>query len=302
MVEMSKEIPDEAPLIHMEGLVKSFGENQVLRGVDLSVNRGESLVLIGISGSGKSVLLKCLLSLIRADQGRIVIEGEDYTTVGGARHMAFLRRFGVQFQKSGLFDSLPVWENVAFRLLQDSSLSRKEAQERALAVLEDVGLEQSVGFLYPGELSGGMQKRVGLARAIVSRPQILLLDEPAAGLDPIMSNVISSLILELVGKIGATVISITSDMSVARKLSGRMAMLHEGKIIWCGNGDKVDCSETLMWINLFITAPKGLSICCRHKKTASPYAALSGMIFCPHSLTSIFCSLRKESTFCWFTE
>ena len=202
-------------------------------GVNLTVNQGDSLVLIGGSGSGKTLMLKCIMGLIKHDSGTIRVDGNDISTLSQTDRDAFLNRFGMTFQKSGLFDSMLTWENVAFQLLQ-TGMDRTAAKQRAIDKLASVGLEAATADLYPSELSGGMQKRVGLARAIATDPTILFLDEPTAGLDPIMTNVINELILEVVENLGATVVSITSDMSSLKIISNRVAMIHDGKIIWDG--------------------------------------------------------------------
>jgi phospholipid/cholesterol/gamma-HCH transport system ATP-binding protein len=226
---------DSEPKIQVSGLTKSFGSNHVLRGVDLDVRDGESLVLIGTSGSGKSLLLKCILGLQTPDGGSVLVD--DVETIGyrGGDRMRFIDRFGVLFQYSGLFDSLTVGQNIAFKPLQDGTLTQKAAREKAAETLRSVGLAPEVVDLYPHELSGGMQKRVGIARAIITEPEFLFLDEPTAGLDPIMTNVIGQLITENVRQLGATAISITSDMTGARQIADRIAMLHDGKIIWTGS-------------------------------------------------------------------
>ncbi len=234
--------PTVPPKIALAGIAKSFGDNRALRGVDLSVAAGTSTVLIGPSGSGKTVLMKSILGLIRPDAGSVRIDGVETVALKGDARMALIGRFGMLFQRGGLFDSLPVWENIAFRLLQDKSMDRKQARDIALGKLVSVGLEASVGDLLPVELSGGMQKRVGLARAIATDPEILLLDEPTAGLDPIMSNVINDLIVKLVEELGATALSITSDMAGARRISDNIVMLHEGRAIWHGPTATVDDS------------------------------------------------------------
>lgn len=215
--------------------MKGFGSNHVLQGADLDIRDGESLVLIGTSGSGKSLLLKCILGLQTPDGGSVRVD--DVETVGyrGGDRMKFIDRFGVLFQYSGLFDSLTVGQNVAFKPLQEGKLTQKAAREKAAETVRSVGLAPEVVDLYPNELSGGMQKRVGIARAIITEPEFLFLDEPTAGLDPIMTNVIGRLITECVEKLGATAISITSDMTGARQLADRIAMLHDGKIIWTGS-------------------------------------------------------------------
>ena len=215
------------PKIALTGIVKSFGSNRVLRGVDLTVAPGTSTVLIGPSGSGKTVLMKSILGLVRPDTGSVRVDGVETAAFKGDARMALIGRFGMLFQRGGLFD-------IAFRLLQDKSMDRQQARDIAMGKLVSVGLETSVGDLLPVELSGGMQKRVGLARAIATDPEILLLDEPTAGLDPIMSNVINDLIIKLVEELGATALSITSDMAGARRISDNIVMLHEGRAIWHG--------------------------------------------------------------------
>lgn len=228
-------------MIRFSAVEKAFGPKRVLRGVNLSVARGESLVVIGGSGTGKSVLIKCVLGLVRPDAGRIEVDGRDVTS--GDRD-AFLARFGMLFQGGALFDSMPVWQNVAFRLLRGPArLSREGARARAVEKLARVGLGADVADLFPAELSGGMQKRVGLARAIAADPQIIFFDEPTTGLDPIMSGVINSLIRELVAEMGATAITITHDMSSVRAIADKVAMLHDGVIHWHGPASRIDSAE-----------------------------------------------------------
>lgn len=231
-----------APKIELTGVYKSFGDKHVLRGVDLTVNKGESVVIIGGSGTGKSVTLKCILGLMRPDKGSIKVDGEEVTRYRGKQLDMHQAKFGMLFQGSALFDSLPVWRNVAFKVLQQPGISRKEAKDRAIATLASVGLAPDVGNLYPAELSGGMQKRVALARAIASKPEIIFFDEPTTGLDPIMSDVINELIVKCVREVGATALSITHDMASARKIADHIAMLHEGRIIWFGRTADIDHS------------------------------------------------------------
>jgi phospholipid/cholesterol/gamma-HCH transport system ATP-binding protein len=220
-------------MITLTDVHKSFGPNRVLQGVTLSVARGTSTVVIGGSGTGKSVLIKCILGLVRPDRGAITVDGQD--ALHPANRDAFLARFGMLFQGGALFDSLPVWQNVAFRLLR-GSLKRPWAEARDIAVekLRRVGLKPDVADLFPAELSGGMQKRVGLARAIAANPEIIFFDEPTTGLDPIMAGVINTLIREIVTEMGATAITITHDMSSVRAIADRVAMLHGGVIRWDG--------------------------------------------------------------------
>ncbi len=225
-------------MITLTDVRKAFGPNRVLRGVTLTVPSRESMVIIGGSGTGKSVLLKCILGLVQPDGGTIAVDGEDAGT--GARD-AFLARFGMLFQGGALFDSLPVWQNVAFRLLR-GSLKRPKAEARAIAIekLRRVGLKPEVADLFPAELSGGMQKRVGLARAIAADPAIIFFDEPTTGLDPIMAGVINDLIREIVTEMGVTAMTITHDMSSVRAIADRVAMLHDGVIQWTGPITEMD--------------------------------------------------------------
>jgi phospholipid/cholesterol/gamma-HCH transport system ATP-binding protein len=227
-------------MITLSGVHKSFGPNRVLRGVDLTIAKGESMVIIGGSGTGKSVLLKSVLGLVTPDQGTITLDGQDVTK--GDRD-AFLARFGMLFQGGALFDSLKVWENVAFRLLR-GHLKRPKAEAREIAIekLRRVGLKPEVADLFPAELSGGMQKRVGLARAIAASPEIIFFDEPTTGLDPIMSGVINDLIREIVVEMGATAMTITHDMSSVRAIADRVAMLHDGLIRWTGPVAEMDAT------------------------------------------------------------
>ena len=228
--------------IAVAGLKKRFGSKVVLNGVDLEVAEGESLVVIGGSGTGKSVLLKCIIGLLRPDGGRIRIDGKDTLGRTGAERKAQMARFGMLFQGAALFDSLPVWENVAFALLRAQRMKKRVAKEIAIEKLARVGLDAAVAELYPAELSGGMKKRVGLARAIAAEPEIIFFDEPTTGLDPIMADIINNLIVECVRDLGATTITITHDMVSARKIAHHIAMLHDGRIIWHGSKDEIDHS------------------------------------------------------------
>jgi phospholipid/cholesterol/gamma-HCH transport system ATP-binding protein len=222
------------PKISVRGLRKAFGGKQVLAGVDLDVMPGTSMVVVGGSGTGKSVLLKCILGLIEPDAGVIEIDGQNVLTMDLRDREALNRRIGMLFQAGALFDSLPVWENVAFGLLAQGRMSRTDARKRAGEVLAQVGLASSVGDLSPAELSGGMQKRVGLARAIASQPDILFFDEPTTGLDPIMGAVIDGLIVDCVKRLGSTAVAITHDMASAVRIGDRAAMLFQGRIVWEG--------------------------------------------------------------------
>ena len=227
-------------MIELRGLHKSFGQNNVLAGVDLSIERGKSMVIIGGSGTGKSVLLKSILGLITPDQGQILVDGQDVTQ---AERDAFLARFGMLFQGGALFDSLPVWQNIAFRLMRGLLKRPKdEARDIAIEKLRRVGLKPDVADRFPAELSGGMQKRVSLARAIAAEPEIIFFDEPTTGLDPIMSGVINDLIREIVLDMGATAMTITHDMTSVRTIADDIAMLHAGRIQWTGPVGDMDQS------------------------------------------------------------
>jgi phospholipid/cholesterol/gamma-HCH transport system ATP-binding protein len=231
-----------APKIRLAGLKKRFGDKVVLDGVDLEVGAGESLVIIGGSGTGKSVTLKCILGLLEPDAGAVAIDGRDVATLGAREREAVNARIGMLFQGAALFDSLAVWENVAFGLIEGKGMARHEARAIALAALASVGLGADVAALYPADLSGGMKKRVGLARAIATGPEILFFDEPTTGLDPIMSDVINDLIVKSVREVGATAVTITHDMASARKIGHRIAMLHGGRIVWQGPVGAIDAS------------------------------------------------------------
>jgi phospholipid/cholesterol/gamma-HCH transport system ATP-binding protein len=233
---------DETGHIVLKGVRKAFGPKNVLNGVNLSVPKGRSMVVIGGSGTGKSVMIKTILGILRPDSGSITIGGEEVTGLTGKERDHFLLRFGMLFQGAALFDSLPVWENVAFGLIQGRNTPRNQARDIAIEKLGQVGLGPEVGLLYPAELSGGMQKRVGLARAVAADPEIIFFDEPTTGLDPIMADVINKLIVDCVKRLGATTISITHDMVSARKIADRIAMIHKGEIIWQGPAQAIDTS------------------------------------------------------------
>ena len=230
------------PKIQLIGVKKRFGSKVVLDGVDLTIEPSSSLVIIGGSGTGKSVTIKSILGIIRPDEGTILVDGEDITHINGAARDRVMRKFGMLFQGAALFDSLPVWENVAFGLIQGRGMNRAKARDIAIQKLAKVGLTEDVAFLSPSELSGGMQKRVGLARAIAADPEIIFFDEPTTGLDPIMADIINDLIVSTVKDVGATALSITHDMTSARKISDKIAMLYGGKIIWQGPTSGIDHS------------------------------------------------------------
>jgi phospholipid/cholesterol/gamma-HCH transport system ATP-binding protein len=231
-----------ASKISLRGVTKSFGPKKVLRGIDLEVTPGESMVVIGGSGTGKSVLLKCILGLMQPDDGSIKIDGVETVELGDNGRSQVMRKFGMLFQGGALFDSLRVWENVAFGPIQSDGMPPEKAREVAINKLGNVGLGPEIGELFPSELSGGMQKRVALARAIAREPEIIFFDEPTTGLDPIMADVINDLIVKCVSDLGATAVSITHDMASARKIGHRIGMLHEGRLIWQGPVADVDRS------------------------------------------------------------
>ena len=228
--------------IVLDDVHKSFDSKKVLNGISISVPKGQSLVVIGGSGTGKSVMIKTILGILRADSGSIKVAGQEVTRLKGADRDQYLSRFGMLFQGAALFDSLSVWQNVAFGLIQGRKMGRGKAREIATEKLGQVGLGPEVGGLYPAELSGGMQKRVGLARAIAADPEIIFFDEPTTGLDPIMADVINNLIVDSVKRLGATTISITHDMASARKIADRIAMIYKGEIVWQGPASSVDSS------------------------------------------------------------
>ena len=219
-------------MISIKNIKKAFNQVNVLNGINLDVAKGESMVVIGGSGTGKSVLLKVILGLIQPDSGEIFLEGQSLSRIGREQ---FLERFGMLFQGVALFDSLNVWQNISFRLIRGNGrINAKEAREIAEQKLQRVGLKPEISELFPSELSGGMQKRVGLARAIASNPEIIFFDEPTTGLDPIMAGVINELIREIVVEMGVTAITITHDMASARAIGDKIAMIHNGIIQWNG--------------------------------------------------------------------
>ena len=228
--------------IKVRGLCKSFGRKVVLKDLDLDVPKGQSLVVIGGSGTGKSVLIKCIIGLMKPDKGSIEIDGHEVTRMSAGEREEIMHKFGMLFQGGALFDSLPVWENVAFGLIAGRGFNRAEAKEIALRKLGAVGLGPEVATLFPAELSGGMQKRVSLARAIATEPEIIFFDEPTTGLDPIMSQVINELIKKCVDDLGATALSITHDMHSLRVIGDNAAMIYDGRIIWHGPAKDIDHS------------------------------------------------------------
>ncbi|GAA0543565.1 phospholipid/cholesterol/gamma-HCH transport system ATP-binding protein [Rhizomicrobium palustre] len=227
--------------VELKNVKKRFGPKVVLDGLNLTIPSGQSLVVIGGSGTGKSVMIKCVLGILKPDAGEIFVDGEEVTKISGTARDHYLRKFGMLFQGAALFDSMKVWENVAFGLIQGRGVKKKQAREIAFDKLARVGLPADVGELFPSELSGGMQKRVGLARAIAADPEIIFFDEPTTGLDPIMSDVINDLIVAT-RQSGTTSLSITHDLASARKIADQIAMLYKGKIIWQGPTKDIDNS------------------------------------------------------------
>jgi phospholipid/cholesterol/gamma-HCH transport system ATP-binding protein len=233
---------NSAPMISLKGIRKSFGPKTVLDGLDLDIQKGESLVIIGGSGTGKSVMIKCIQGLLSPDSGSITIDGQNFIRMGQTEREKINNKIGMLFQAAALFDSLPVWENISFGLMSEGLATRDQGYEIALEKLALVGLDKQLADAWPSDLSGGMQKRVGLARAIATNPEIIFFDEPTTGLDPIMADIINNLIVAVNQKIGATALTITHDMQSAKKIGDRIAMLYQGKIIWVGTPEEVDNS------------------------------------------------------------
>ncbi len=243
-------------VIEIRGLKKSFGEKVVLDGIDLDVYEGESFVIIGGSGTGKSVLIKCILGLLQPDEGTIRVNDQDLNQLTQKQRFAVLKSFGMLFQGGALFDSMPVWRNVAFGLI-NQGMMRETARKIAIERLKDVDLDASVADIYPAELSGGMQKRVALARAIASRPEVIFFDEPTTGLDPIVSSTINQLIIKCVRDLGASALTITHDINSLRQIGDRVGLLFKGKFIWVGSIQDLDTTDN-PYVDQFIHGlPKG---------------------------------------------
>ncbi len=234
---------DKIPQIRVHNLAKSFGDKKVLDGLDLELNKGESLVIIGGSGTGKSVLIKCILGLLPVDSGKITIRGQELVGLSTSERQRLLTRFGMLFQGGALFDSMTVAENIAFGLVQGMRVSKIDARKIALEKLDAVDLSKSVADIYPAELSGGMQKRVALARALATNPDVIFFDEPTTGLDPIVSGTINDLIIRCVRDIGASAITITHDINSLRKIADRVGLLFNGKLIWTGTVKEMDKTD-----------------------------------------------------------
>ena len=248
--------PSPTPKLELKGVHKAFNGMEVLEGVNLAVAPGRSLVIIGGSGEGKSVTIKIAAGLMQPDAGQVLIDGEDVTNLRGAAQRRRAAKFGFLFQGAALFDSLSVWQNVAFRLINADHMAKDKARAAAVDALSRVGLGKSVVDLHPGELSGGMQKRVGLARAVVAHPEIIFFDEPTTGLDPINASLINNLIVEEVRRLGCTAVTITHDLASARKIGDEVAMLHDGGIVWRGPVADLDRSG-VAYVDQFISGRAG---------------------------------------------
>lgn len=229
--------------VQISSLTKSFGDNLVLRGIDLTVPKGKRSVLIGPAAAGKSVLMKCMVGIYRPDGGSLTVDGQDLLALRDHERAELVESFGMLFQHGGLFDSLPVWENISFKLINRLGVNRKEAKEIAVQKLAMVNLPPDTANLYPADLSGGMQKRVGIARAIAGDPSLLLLDEPTAGLDPVTTSAINTMIDHTVETLGSTAFCITSDMTSARQHYDYLFMMHEGRIMWAGPNSEIEASD-----------------------------------------------------------
>ncbi len=239
------------PLISVQNLTKSFGSNKVLDGLSFELCEKESFVIIGGSGTGKSVLIKCILGLLRADSGKILIKGQDITTLSSSQRQEVLTHFGMLFQGGALFDSMTVAENVAFGLVQGMGMDKVKARKIAIEKLKAVNLDPSVADIFPAELSGGMQKRAALARAIATNPEVIFFDEPTTGLDPIVSGTINDLIIRCVRDLGASAVSITHDINSLRKIADRVGLLFKGKLIWTGTVEEMDKTDN-QYVHQFI--------------------------------------------------
>lgn len=231
------------PYISIKNMHKSFGTKKVIQGIDLEINEGESFVIVGGSGSGKSVLIKCMMGLIQPDSGDININGEDVSNLSLSNKKKLFKDFGVLFQGGALFDSMKVWENIAFTLIRNKKLNNDEARKIALERLKAVDMDESSMDVYPSELSGGMQKRVALARATVDKPKVIFFDEPTTGLDPIVSGTINKLIKRTVKSLGASAVTITHDMASLRSIADRVGLLFKGKLIWVGTLEEMEKTD-----------------------------------------------------------
>ncbi|WP_316354334.1 ABC transporter ATP-binding protein [Candidatus Trichorickettsia mobilis] len=229
--------------IKIQSLYKSFGRHTVLNGIDLDIKQGNSLVILGGSGTGKSVLIKTIIGLIAPDSGSIIIDSIDTTSMSSQTRFDIMKKCGFLFQNGALFDSLTVQDNITFFAERLYQLSKSDKQSMAVDKLESVGLSEKILNFYPAELSGGMQKRVALARAICSNPEIIFFDEPTTGLDPIMANIINELIIKVRAELGATTITITHDLNSAAIIANDVALIYQGKIIWYGSKEEMEDAD-----------------------------------------------------------
>ena len=221
-------------IIEILNLSKNFDNKNILKKINLKITKGESLVIIGKSGSGKSLLMKCVLGILKPSQGEILIKNKNFFSVKRDEQDLILKSIGVTFQGNALFDSMRIWENISFKLSQNNFFKFSQLKEKVEFSLNQVGLSSSIMYQFPSQLSGGMQKRVAIARAIIDEPEILIFDEPTSGLDPVTGNKINSLIIDNVKRLGSTSITITHDLSSLNKIANKVAMINEGKIIWYG--------------------------------------------------------------------
>ena len=238
-------------IIEILNLSKNFDNKNILNKINLKITKGESLVIIGKSGSGKSLLMKCVLGILKPSQGEILIKNKNFFSVKRDEQDLILKSIGVTFQGNALFDSMRIWENISFKLSQNNFFKFSQLKEKVEFSLNQVGLSNSIMYQFPSQLSGGMQKRVAIARAIIDEPEILFFDEPTSGLDPVTGNKINSLIIDNVKRLGSTSITITHDLSSLNKIANKVAMINEGKIIWHGERQDIQKSK-VKTLNEFI--------------------------------------------------
>ena len=246
-------------IIEILNLSKNFDNKNILKKINLKINKGESLVIIGKSGSGKSLLMKCVLGILKPSQGEILIKNKNFFSVKRDEQDLILKSIGVTFQGNALFDSMKIWENISFKLSQNNFFKFSQLKEKVEFSLNQVGLSNSIMYQFPSQLSGGMQKRVAIARAIIDEPEILIFDEPTSGLDPVTGNKINSLIIDNVKRLGSTSITITHDLSSLNKIANKVAMINEGKIIWYGQKQDLKKSKNKT-LNEFINIDSDVRI------------------------------------------
>ena len=246
-------------IIEILNLSKNFDNKNILKKINLKINKGESLVIIGKSGSGKSLLMKCVLGILKPSQGEILIKNKNFFSAKRDEQDLILKSIGVTFQGNALFDSMRIWENISFKLSQNNFFKFSQLKEKVEFSLNQVGLSNSIMYQFPSQLSGGMQKRVAIARAIIDEPEILIFDEPTSGLDPVTGNKINSLIIDNVKRLGSTSITITHDLSSLNKIANKVAMINEGKIIWYGEKQDLKKSKNKT-LNEFINIDSDVRI------------------------------------------